>query len=111
MPTESEVPVNPSRRQFLATGAGGAAGLLLSSNAPASTPPVSTPGAEITTTPHIASPAWAKDLIIYEIATKGFTSPTGPESGTFNSLKERIPYLHDLGVDGIWLRGDVTSSV
>jgi len=51
------------------------------------------------------SPGWVKDLIIYEIATKGFTSPNGPESGTFNSLKEKIPYLRDLGITGVWLTG------
>jgi hypothetical protein len=51
------------------------------------------------------SPAWMKDLIVYEIAPKGFTSPNGPESGTFNSLKARLPYLHDLGITGIWLAG------
>lgn len=52
-----------------------------------------------------ASPAWMKDLIIYEIATKGFTSPKGPESGTFASLKAKLPYLEELGVTGIWLTG------
>jgi len=52
-----------------------------------------------------ASPAWMKDLVIYEIATRGFTSPEGPESGTFASLKAKLPYLQDLGVTGIWLTG------
>lgn len=52
-----------------------------------------------------ASPEWMKDLVIYEIATKGFTSPNGPESGTFASLKEKLPYLQELGVTGIWLAG------
>ena len=51
------------------------------------------------------SPGWTKDLVIYEIATKAFTSPTGPESGTFESLKARMPYLQDLGITGIWLTG------
>jgi len=51
------------------------------------------------------APDWAKDLIIYEVATKGFTSPAGPESGTFNSLKEKLPYLEDLGINAIWLTG------
>ncbi len=50
-------------------------------------------------------PFWSKDLIIYEVAIKGFTSPDGPESGTFNSLREKIPYLSDLGINGIWLSG------
>jgi hypothetical protein len=55
--------------------------------------------------PKPTAPAWAKDLIVYEIAPKGFTSPNGPESGTFNSLKEKLPYLHRLGINGIWLTG------
>ncbi len=46
-----------------------------------------------------------KDLIIYEIATKGFTSPRGPESGNFASLRAKLPYLEDLGITGIWLSG------
>jgi len=50
-------------------------------------------------------PDWAQDLVIYEIATKGFTSPNGPESGTFQSLKEKLPYLEDLGINAIWLTG------
>ena len=52
------------------------------------------------------APAFMDDLIIYEIATKGFTSPNGPQSGTFSSLKEKIPYLEELGVNGIWLSGN-----
>lgn len=51
------------------------------------------------------SPEWMKDLIIYEIATKGFTSPNGPESGTFASLESKLSYLQELGITGIWLTG------
>jgi len=51
------------------------------------------------------NPDWGRDLVIYEVATKGFTSPSGPESGTFNSLKEKLPYLEDLGINAIWLTG------
>ncbi len=51
------------------------------------------------------TPEWTKDLIVYEIATKGFTSPRGAESGTFNSTKGKISYLHDLGINGVWLSG------
>jgi hypothetical protein len=57
----------------------------------------------------IPTPAWAKDLVIYEIATKSFTSPAGPESGTFNSLRAKLPYLHQLGITGIWLAGHSTA--
>ncbi|WP_129777453.1 alpha-amylase family glycosyl hydrolase [Peristeroidobacter soli] len=52
-----------------------------------------------------ATPEWAKDLVIYEIATKSFTSPSGPESGNFESLKARLAYLQDLGITAIWLSG------
>ena len=51
------------------------------------------------------SPDWAQNLVIYVVATKAFTSPNGPESGTFESLKAKLPYLQDLGITGIWLSG------
>jgi len=51
------------------------------------------------------TPAWARDLIIYEIPVKSFTSPDGPETGTFRSAIEKIPYLADLGITGIWITG------
>jgi len=53
----------------------------------------------------VAAPEWIKDLVIYEIATKGFTSPLGAATGNFNSLKAKLPYLRGLGVTGIWLSG------
>ncbi len=57
------------------------------------------------TTNLVLAPDWINDLILYEVATKGFTSPNGPESGTFDSLREKLPYLHELGITGIWLTG------
>lgn len=55
--------------------------------------------------PIIDAPDDLADLIIYEIATKNFTSPDGPESGTFASTEERLDYLERLGVNAIWLSG------
>jgi len=52
-----------------------------------------------------AAPEWMKDLIIYEVATKGFSSPNGPESGTFASLRSKLTYLQELGITGLWLTG------
>ena len=51
------------------------------------------------------SPPWTKDLIVYEVATRGFTSPNGPESGTFKSTRGMLPHLEELGVTAIWLAG------
>lgn len=51
------------------------------------------------------TPSWAKDLIIYELSPKSYTSPHGPETGTFNSMKEKIPYLQELGINAVWFTG------
>lgn len=50
-------------------------------------------------------PDWVRDLVIYEIATKSFNSPNGPEQGTFRSVREKLPYLQELGINAIWLTG------
>ena len=54
----------------------------------------------------ITSPDWVKDMVVYEIATKSFNSPGKPESGTFNSVKKKMPYLEKLGINTIWLTGN-----
>lgn len=55
------------------------------------------------------APEWAKDLVIYELNPRAFTSPNGSGdgsgSGTFRSLAERLPYLAELGINGIWMAG------
>jgi len=51
------------------------------------------------------SPDWTDGLIIYEIATREYTSPHGPETGDFAGLRSKMPYLSELGVTGIWLTG------
>lgn len=53
----------------------------------------------------IDAPKELENSIIYEIATKNFTSPNGAETGTFSSLEEKIPYIAELGVNVIWLTG------
>lgn len=105
MADHSRERMNPTRRHFLKAGAGGIAGLPFGSNLLASPNQHALPPARTTALPHASSPSWTKDLIVYQIAPKGFTSPHGPESGTFNSLKERLPYLQELGINGIWLTG------
>lgn len=55
------------------------------------------------------APSWAKDMVIYEINPRGFTSPagvgSGDGSGTFTSTAERFGYLQELGINTIWLAG------
>ena len=97
--------IKPSRRDLFKAGASAAAGLMLNSCGRSSENQKAAGGARVATSLQPPSPEWTKDLIIYEIATKGFTSPKGPETGTFDSLKARLPYLEELGITGIWLTG------
>src|SRR5262245_51851833 len=59
------------------------------------------PTAAASSSPH----EWMQDLVIYQIATKRFTSPHGRESGTFACLTAKLSYLQDLGITAIWLTG------
>jgi hypothetical protein len=68
------------------------------------------PGPKNWSSPSTPAPDWVKDLVIYEIAPRGFTSPngTGPDgmgSGTFASMTLKVPYLQQLGVTAVWLAG------
>jgi hypothetical protein len=56
-----------------------------------------------------AAPDWIRDLVVYEIAPRAFTSPAGPQSGSFEALRARLPYLEELGITGIWLAGNAVS--
>jgi Alpha amylase, catalytic domain len=55
------------------------------------------------------APPWAKDMVIYEVNPRTFTSPRGvgegDGSGTFTSTAEQFDYLQDLGINTIWLAG------
>ncbi len=91
-----------SRRQFLRAGA--SLGLIAPFGSALETDNATQGGEQKTPDPS-DDPQGVRNLIIYEIATKGFTSPHGPESGTFNSLRARLPYLENLGITAIWLTG------
>jgi glycosidase len=81
------------------------AGLAMPLSAHAGQNQTAPPARVLTPSVQPPSPTWVKDLVIYEIATKGFTSPHGPETGTFESLTAKLPYLQELGITGIWLTG------
>ena len=52
-----------------------------------------------------SKPKWIEDLVIYEIATKEYTSPDGMGTGTFRALCEKLDYIKELGATAIWLSG------
>jgi glycosidase len=43
-------------------------------------------------------PSWIHEGPLYEIFVRNFSSP-----GTFNGVREQLPYLKDLGIKTIWL--------
>ncbi len=48
-------------------------------------------------------PLWYKDAIIYEIHVKSFQDSNGDGMGDFEGLRQRLPYVKDLGVTAIWI--------
>lgn len=62
--------------------------------APVSTP---TPIAESVSRP------WWRDTVFYEIFVRSFYDTNGDGIGDFNGVTEKLDYLQDLGITGIWL--------
>ena len=50
-----------------------------------------------------SNPLWYKDAVFYEVPVKSYYDSTNDGFGDFNGLRLKLPYLHDLGVDCLWL--------
>lgn len=46
---------------------------------------------------------WWNDAVFYEIFVRSFHDSDGDGIGDFNGVTERLDYLQDLGIKGIWL--------
>jgi maltose alpha-D-glucosyltransferase/alpha-amylase len=46
---------------------------------------------------------WYKDAVFYELYIRGFQDSNGDGKGDIPGLTSRLDYLHDLGIDCIWL--------
>ncbi|MGM0675521.1 MAG: maltose alpha-D-glucosyltransferase, partial [Spirochaetota bacterium] len=49
------------------------------------------------------NPLWYKDAVIYELHVRSFADSDGSGMGDFKGLTARLDYLHDLGVNAVWL--------
>jgi alpha-glucosidase len=50
-----------------------------------------------------AQDPWWKHAVIYEIYPRSFQDSDGDGVGDINGITSRLDYLHDLGVDAIWI--------
>jgi maltose alpha-D-glucosyltransferase/alpha-amylase len=48
-------------------------------------------------------PLWYKDAVIYQVHVRTFYDSSGDGVGDFRGLAQKLDYLHDLGVNTIWL--------
>jgi alpha-glucosidase len=46
---------------------------------------------------------WWRSAVVYEIYVRSFADSNGDGVGDIPGIRSRLPYLRDLGVDGIWL--------
>lgn len=49
------------------------------------------------------NPNWWDNAVFYEIWPRSFYDADGDGSGDFDGMTAKLPYLQDLGVNGIWL--------
>ncbi|GIF50153.1 alpha-glucosidase [Asanoa ferruginea] len=50
-----------------------------------------------------ADAGWWRDAVIYQVYVRSFADSNGDGIGDLAGLRDRLPYLRDLGVDAIWL--------
>jgi alpha-glucosidase len=49
-----------------------------------------------------ADPRWWRTAVIYEIYPRSFADGNGDGTGDLAGVRQRLPYLRDLGVDAVW---------
>ncbi|HTA78520.1 MAG TPA: alpha-amylase family glycosyl hydrolase, partial [Terracidiphilus sp.] len=48
-------------------------------------------------------PEWWRHAVIYEIYPRSFQDSDGDGIGDIKGIASRLDYLHDLGIDAIWI--------
>ena len=51
----------------------------------------------------MAAREWWRDAVMYEVYLRSFGDGSGDGIGDLPGLRSRLPYLRELGVDGIWI--------
>ncbi len=54
-------------------------------------------------TPLASDDDWWRAAVVYQVYVRSFADATGDGIGDLRGVRERLPYLRDLGVDALWL--------
>ena len=46
---------------------------------------------------------WYKDAVIYQVHVRSFFDSSGDGNGDFRGLAQKLDYLHELGINAVWL--------
>ncbi|WP_328850696.1 glycoside hydrolase family 13 protein [Micromonospora globbae] len=60
-------------------------------------------------TPPTADPDWWRSAVVYQIYVRSFADANGDGVGDLEGIRQRLPYLRDLGIDALWLTPFYTS--
>jgi alpha-glucosidase len=52
--------------------------------------------------PPAADGRWWRDAVVYQVYVRSFADANGDGIGDLAGVLERLPYLHELGVDALW---------
>ncbi|MGS2614165.1 glycoside hydrolase family 13 protein [Micromonospora sp. LZ34] len=60
-------------------------------------------------TPQTSDADWWRSAVVYQVYVRSFADSDGDGIGDLRGIRERLPYLRDLGVDALWLTPFYTS--
>ncbi|MEU7608553.1 glycoside hydrolase family 13 protein [Micromonospora sp. NPDC049204] len=61
------------------------------------------------TPPHTDDHRWWRSAVVYQVYVRSFADSDGDGTGDLQGIRQRLPYLRDLGVDALWLTPFYTS--
>lgn len=64
---------------------------------------LATPATRAATPATGRTPGWWRDAVIYQVYPRSFADGNGDGMGDLAGIRQRLPYLAELGVDAVWL--------